>query len=106
VWPQDGGGAARPAVAAAPRAAAVDVGAALDMLAARNPQRLDWRRSIVDLMKLLGLDGGPEARRALARELNYPGDPGDTAAMDIWLHRQVLRKLAENGGRVPQDLRR
>jgi hypothetical protein len=84
----------------------VDVEAVLAALAARNPQRLDWRRSIVDLMKLLGVDSGPEARKALARELNYPGDPSDTAAMDIWLHRQVLRRLAENGGRVPQDLRR
>ena len=74
-------------------------------MAAQTPQKLDWRHSIVDLMKLLGLDSGLDARRQLAQELGYGGDTGDTAAMNVWLHRQVMAKLAENGGKVPDELR-
>jgi hypothetical protein len=85
---------------------AVDVAAVMDGLARENPQKLDWRHSIVDLMKLLGLDSSQPARRALALELHYTGDAGDSAAMNLWLHRQVMVKLAENGGKVPEDLRR
>jgi DNA-binding LacI/PurR family transcriptional regulator len=85
---------------------AVDVAAIMDGLARENPQRLDWRHSIVDLMKLLGLDSSQTARRELAQELHYSGDPSDSAAMNMWLHRQVMQKLAENGGKVPEDLRR
>jgi hypothetical protein len=93
--------------AAAPAAMqAVDVAAVMDGLARENPQKLDWRHSIVDLMKLLGLDSSQPARRALALELHYTGDAGDSAAMNLWLHRQVMVKLAENGGKVPEDLRR
>mgnify|MGYP002623138470 CR=1 FL=1 len=84
----------------------VDVEAILTEMAARNPQKLDWRHSIVDLMKLLGLDSSLEARKELARELNYSGSTSDSAAMNIWLHKQVMQKLAENGGKVPEDLRR
>ena len=89
----------------APQMAPVDVEAVLTGLAAQNPQRLDWRHSIVDLMKLLGLDSSLDARRELARELDYSGSTSDTATMNIWLHRQVMRRLAENGGRVPEELR-
>ncbi|GJD61042.1 DUF3597 domain-containing protein [Methylobacterium frigidaeris] len=84
---------------------AVDVGAVLQDLAARSGQGLDYKRSIVDLLKLLGLDSSLSARQELARELHYTGDTNDSAAMNVWLHAQVMRKLAENGGRVPDDLR-
>ncbi len=84
---------------------AVDVSAVMDRLARENPQKLDWRHSIVDLMKLLGLDSSQTARRELAQELHYSGDASDSAAMNMWLHRQVMQKLAENGGKVPEDLR-
>jgi hypothetical protein len=83
----------------------VDVEAVLAGLAARNPQPLDWRRSIVDLMKLLDLDSSLPARKELARELGYGGAPDGSAEMNMWLHRAVMRRLAENGGRVPDDLR-
>ena len=83
----------------------VDVAAVLSAMAAKNPQKLDWRKSIVDLMKLLGLDSGLSARKELAKELGYTGDMTDSAAMNIWLHRQVMQKLAANGGKVPNELR-
>ena len=95
-------------VASAPSGAgqaSVDVEQILADLASRKGQELDYKRSIVDLLKLLDLDSGLGARKELARELGYGGDPNDSAAMNIWLHRQVMRKLAENGGRVPDDLR-
>ena len=93
-----------PAPAAAP-AAAVDVTAIMDGLAAQSSERLDWRRSIVDLMKLLNLDSNLAARKELAQELSYTGDTNDSASMNIWLHKQVMTKLAENGGQVPDELR-
>jgi hypothetical protein len=92
---------ATPAAPTAP----VDVEAILAAMAQNNPQKLDWRHSIVDLMKLLGLDSSLEQRKELAGELGYSGSTGDSAAMNIWLHRQVMAKLAENGGRVPDSLR-
>ena len=82
----------------------VDVEAILSGLAAKNPQRLNWQQSIVDLMKLLGLDSSLQNRTALAKELGYTGDSADSAAMNIWLHKQVMTKLAESGGKVPQSL--
>ena len=82
----------------------VDVTAVLDKLAADNSQRLDWRHSIVDLMKLVGMDSSLAARKALAAELHFAGDTSDSAKMNMWLHKQVLQKLADNGGRVPQEL--
>lgn len=82
----------------------VDVEAVLTGLAEQAGQKLNWRTSIVDLMKLLGMDSSLTERRALAAELNYSGDPQDSAAMNIWLHKQVMKKLAENGGKVPADL--
>lgn len=84
--------------------APVDVDAVLTQMAAKNPERLDWKKSIVDLMKLVGMDSSLQARKQLATELDYTGDKNDSATMNIWLHKQVLRKLAENGGKVPQDL--
>src|SRR5215471_14240841 len=98
--------AAAPAAApptAAP-AKAVDVAAILDGLTAKNPEKLDWKKSIVDLMKLVGMDSSFKARKQLAQELNYTGDPNDSASMNVWLHKQVLIKIAENGGKVPQEL--
>ena len=83
----------------------VDVEAVLDGMAKNNAQKLNWRTSIVDLMKLLDLDSSLQARKALADELHYTGDRNDSASMNIWLHRQVMQKLAENGGKVPADLR-
>lgn len=95
--------AASPASPAAPPAA-VDIEAVLDGLAARNPQQLNWRTSIVDLMKLVDLDSSLKHRKELAAELGYAGDTNDSAAMNIWLHRAVMKKLAENGGKVPATL--
>jgi hypothetical protein len=92
-----------PVAPAAP--ATVDVAAILDDLASKNSETLDWKHSIVDMMKLLDLDSSLAARKELARELNYAGDTGDSASMNIWLHKQVMRKLAENGGTVPDDLK-
>jgi hypothetical protein len=82
----------------------VDVEAILEEMAANSKQKLNWRTSIVDLMKLLGMESSLAERRELADELGYTGDKQDTAPMNIWLHKQVLRKLAENGGKVPADL--
>ena len=83
----------------------VDVEAVLTERAAKNKQKLDWRKSIVDLMKLLDLDSSLAARKELAKELNYSGDTNDSAAMNIWLHKQVMNKLAGSGGKVPDDLK-
>jgi hypothetical protein len=83
----------------------VDVTSVLDGLAAKNQQKLDWRHSIVDMMKLLDLDSSLTARKELAAELHYTGDTSDSASMNIWLHKQVMQKLAENGGSVPDELR-
>jgi Domain of unknown function (DUF3597) len=83
----------------------VDVEAVLTQRAAQNKQKLDWRHSIVDLMKLLELDSSLTARKELAKELGYTGDTNDSAAMNIWLHKQVMSKLAGSGGKVPDELR-
>jgi 3-oxoacyl-ACP reductase-like protein len=102
-----------PAVQSAPAATApaaplqtVDIAAILNGLAAKNPEKLDWKRSIVDLMKLVGMDSSFGARKQLATELHYTGDPNDSAVMNVWLHKQVLIKLSENGGKVPAELLR
>ncbi|WP_041247708.1 DUF3597 domain-containing protein [Komagataeibacter medellinensis] len=94
---------ATPAPAAAP-AQPVDVEAVLSALAAKYPAKLNWRTSIVDLMTLLGLDSSLAARKELATELHYTGDMNDTAPMNIWLIKQVMAKLAANGGKVSPDL--
>jgi 3-oxoacyl-ACP reductase-like protein len=82
----------------------VDVTGVLTKLASQNKEKLDWQHSIVDLMKLLNLDSSLHARKELAQELHYTGDTNDSAKMNMWLHAQVLEKLAENGGKVPADL--
>lgn len=82
----------------------VDVETVLDGLNSKSLQKLNWRSSIVDLMKLIGLDSSLQSRTQLAKELNYSGNPSDSAAMNKWLHTQVMRKLAENGGKVPASL--
>ncbi len=96
---------ASPPQAGAPAMSAVDVEVVLSGMAAKNPQKLNWRTSIVDLMKLLDLDSSLSARKELAQELGYTGDTNDSAAMNIWLHKQVMKKLAESGGKVPEELR-
>ena len=77
----------------------------MDDLAGKASQQLNWRTSIVDLMKLINLDSSLTARKELAQELQYTGDTNDSASMNIWLHKQVMIKLAENGGTVPDELR-
>ena len=95
-----------PATAGPSHQTNVDVVAVLDALAKQKKQKLNWRKSIVDLMKLLDLDSSATARKHLADELHYQGDKKDSAKMNIWLHKQVMIKLAENGGKVPDDLKR
>ena len=97
--------AAGAAGAASASMAEVDVKALLDDMASKNSQKLNWKTSIVDLMKLLDLDSSLGERKDLAKELGYTGDMNDSAAMNIWLHKQVMNKLAVNGGKVPADLR-
>ena len=87
-----------------PAAGSVDVAAVLDKAVAAKGEDLDWRNSIVDLMKALDLDSSLNARKQLAKDLNYTGNTGDSASMNIWLHQQVMDKLAANGGKVPADL--
>ena len=95
---QTGGGAASTAVAA------VDIAATLDKMAASNKEKLDWKHSIVDLMKLVGMDSSLSARKELADDLKYTGDKNDSAKMNMWLHKTVLARIAENGGNVPKEL--
>jgi hypothetical protein len=107
--PQSTAGAAPRAAPQAPPAPAapVDVTAHLDKLAAAASQKLNWKTSIVDLLKLLGLDSSIGARKELAAELGCPADKmADSAQMNMWLHKAVMQKLAQNGGNVPQELLR
>jgi hypothetical protein len=106
----DAGGAAAAGTAAQATAQAaapanVDVEAVMNEIAAKNPQKLNWRTSIVDLMKLLDLDSSLNARKELATELGYTGAKDGSAEMNLWLHKQVMNKLAQNGGKVPAELR-
>lgn len=105
--PAPGSAAAAPAPTAAPVAAIseVDVEEVLNGLAQKNAQTLNWRTSIVDLLKLLDLDSSLASRKELAAELHFSGDTNDSASMNIWLHKQVMNKLAANGGKVPADLK-
>ena len=82
----------------------VDVEAVLNGLAASHKEKLDWKHSIVDLMKLVGMDSSLSARKELAADLKYSGDTNDSASMNMWLHKEVMKKLAQNGGKVPQEL--
>ena len=103
-----GGGAAAgtgsSAGSAAP-AATVDVAPILDKAVAAKGEKLEWRTSIVDLMKALDIDSSLTARKDLAKELGYTGDTNDSATMNIWLHKQVMAKLAANGGKLPPEIK-
>ena len=85
----------------------VDVAAILDkaVAVARKKEKLAWRTSIVDLMKALDVDSSLSARKELAKDLKYPGDTDDSAAMNIWLHKQMMAQLAANGGKLPPDIK-
>jgi len=99
-----GSAEAAPAAQAAP-ISAVDVVAKLEGMAATHAEKLNWKTSIVDLLKILGLESGLAARKELATELGCPADKmGDSAHMNVWLHKTVLQKLAENGGNIPKEL--
>ena len=90
--------------AAAP-AASVDVAPILDKAVAAKKEKLEWRTSIVDLMKALDIDSSFSARKELAKELNYTGDTNDSASMNIWLNKQIMAKLVANGGKLPADIK-
>lgn len=96
---------AGPATPLAP-AGSVDVAAILDDLNEKNPETLDWRVSIVDLMKVLGLDSSLSARKELAKELHFTGDTGDSASMNIWLHKTMMDMIAANGGKLPDNIKK
>lgn len=105
--PGAGTGSGSQTSTAAPAAAPVqqvDIAATLNGLAAKNSEKLDWKHSIVDLMKLVGMDSSLSARKELATDLKYTGDQNDSATMNMWLHKEVLKKLSENGGHVPAEL--
>jgi hypothetical protein len=96
---------AAPTEAAPKPVSTVDVVAQLEQRAAANPQKLNWRTSIVDLLKLLDIDSSFNARKELATELGCPADlMGDSAKMNVWLHETVLQRIADNGGNVPKEL--
>ena len=111
--PASGGAAANPASgSAAPAggssaapAQSVDVAPILDKAVAAKKEKLEWRTSIVDLMKALDVDSSLTARKELAHELGYTGDTNDSATMNIWLHKQMMAKLAANGGKLPADVK-
>ncbi len=115
--PAGGGGGAAPTSGSAPGsstgtstasaapAQTVDVAPILDKAVAGKGERLEWRTSIVDLMKALDIDSSLGARKELAKELGYTGDSNDSASMNIWLHKQVMAKLAANGGKLPPDIK-
>lgn len=105
--PPSTGSAATPGstqTAASAPAQSVDVAAMLDNAVKAKGQKLDWRHSIVDLMKALGMESSLAERKELAHELNYTGDTSDSAKMNMWLHKALLKKLSENGGKVPAEL--
>jgi hypothetical protein len=95
---------AAPAATAPAAPAQVDIMAVLEDLSAKSAQKLDWKHSIVDLMKLVGMESSLTERKALATELGYTGDMSDSATMNIWLHEQVMKKMSENGGKVPANM--
>ena len=86
-------------------AQSVDVAPILDKAVAAKKEKLEWRTSIVDLMKALDIDSSLAARKELAKELGYTGDTNDSASMNIWLHKQVMAKLAANGGKLPPEIK-
>jgi len=96
-------GASSPATASPATHQAVDVAPILEAAVKKSGQKLDWKHSIVDLMKALGMDASLQERKELAHELGYTGDTSDSATMNVWLHKALMKKLSENGGRVPAD---
>jgi hypothetical protein len=102
--PAGGGGGATAAPAAKP-AQSVDVAPILDRAVAAKHEKLEWRTSIVDLMKALDIDSSLAARKELAKELGYTGDTNDSASMNVWLHKQVMARLAANGGKLPPEIK-
>ena len=100
-----GGGAASGSAAPGGSAATVEVAPILDAAVKAKGEKLAWRTSIVDLMKALDIDSSFTARKELAKELGYTGDSNDSASMNIWLHKQVMTKLAANGGKLPAELK-
>ena len=100
---RSGGGAA--AAPAGYPAQTVDVAPILDKAVAAKHEKLEWRTSIVDLMKALDIDSSLAARKELAKELGYTGDTNDSASMNVWLHKQVMAKLAANGGKLPPEIK-
>jgi Domain of unknown function (DUF3597) len=109
--PASGGAATSTGSAAAPSSApaapgqSVDVAPILDKAVAAKGEKLEWRTSIVDLMKALDVDSSLSARKELAKELGYTGDSNDSATMNVWLHRQVMVKLVANGGKLPPEIK-
>ena len=99
------GSSSAPAAGSSAPAATVDVAAILDKAVAAKGEKLAWRTSIVDLMKALDIDSSFAARKELATELGYTGDSNDSASMNIWLHKQMMAKLAANGGKLPSDIK-
>jgi hypothetical protein len=99
------GGGAAAGGSAAPAGQTVDVAPILDKAVAAKKEKLEWRTSIVDLMKALDIDSSFNARKELAKELGYTGDSNDSASMNIWLHKQVMAKLAANGGKLPPEIK-
>jgi hypothetical protein len=97
--------AANESPAPAAPAQSVDVAPILDKAVAAKGEKLEWRTSIVDLMKALDIDSSFSARKELAKELGYTGDSNDSASMNIWLHKQVMAKLAANGGKLPPEIK-
>jgi len=93
------------ATPASPAATPVDIESVLNQLAGQKHEKLNWQSSIVDLMKLVDLDPSLENRKTLAKELGYSGNTQDSASMNIWLHKEVMQKLAASGGKVPDSLR-
>lgn len=102
---QPAGGAGSAGTAGGAAVPVVEVAPILDKAVAAKGEKLEWRTSIVDLLKALDIDSSLAARKELAKELNYDGDTSDSAKMNIWLHKQVISKLAANGGKLPDDLK-
>ena len=100
-----GGGAASGTGSSSAPGQSVDVAPILDKAVAAKKEKLEWRTSIVDLMKALDIDSSLTARKELAKELGYTGDTNDSASMNIWLHKQVMSKLAANGGKLPPEIK-
>src|SRR3974390_3570095 len=103
--PEARGSASPTAAPAVAKAQTIDVAAIVDKAATSKGEKLAWRTSIVDLMKALGLDSSLAARKELAKELHYTGNTNDSAAMNVWLHKQAMSRLAQNGGKLPADIK-